>query len=355
MNDHSELQSTQPRCLICDREYSQTSCVSMGGPSDQSGLISRITCPYCGDYRLLFLFEGGAPAIEPSARYALSMACRRKNLGELKPDGRIQTLFIDTAETAGNLALNFRAPDDALEQLDFLLATFAEFAPNLTQETPELTPGTWTALVGLPDHNMFRKVCVLAEEYGYLKASDSNIETWALTLAGWERVRQIREVARAKNDAFVAMWFHPGMDNLWRDGFHPALAGQSWNPVRIDQEHFSGRIDDEIMKRVRRSGLLIADITGARHGVYFEAGFAMGLGVPVIWTCNQGWRTQLQTEVNPNNLAEPTFEEKSWFDVAHFDTRTFQHILWKDAEDLKRQLSTRLEALGLVPGSRPNL
>jgi len=323
----------------------------MGGPQDQSGLVSRITCPYCGDYRLLFLFEGGYPSIEPSARYALSMACRRKNLGEPKSDGRSQTLYIDSAETAGNLSLNYRVPGDAIEQLDFLLVTFAEFAPNLSQETPEFTLGAWTALVGLPDHNAFRRICAMAEEAGYLQASDMNVETWSLTLAGWERVRQIREVTRAKKDAFVAMWFHQSMNQIWEQGFHPALSDLGWIPVRIDKEHFSGRIDDEILKRIRKAGVLIADITGARHGVYFEAGFALGLGIHVIWTCNTGWRTMLQTEVNPNDLTPPKVEERGWFDVAHFDTHTFPHILWKDAEDLKRQLSTRLEALGLSPGS----
>ncbi len=32
---------------------------------------------------------------------------------------------------------------------------------------------------------------------------------------------------------------------------------------------------------------MIADFTGHRGGVYFEAGFAHGLGIPVIWTCRE--------------------------------------------------------------------
>ena len=352
MGETFEIMGPQSNCLICERENARTTCSAAGPLPDNSGMVNRLTCPYCGEYRVLFLFEGGPPTIEPSARYALSMACRRKNIGEKKPDGLCQTLYIDSKETAAGLALDFRVPGDAIEQLDSLLVAFAEFAPNLTQETPEFTPGTWTALVGLPDHNAFRRICALAEEAGYLQAGNTNIESWALTLRGWERVRQIREVTTARYDAFVAMWFHQSMNDIWHHGFHPALANQGWNPVRIDQEHFSGRIDDEILKRIRRSGLLVADITGARHGVYFEAGFALGLGVPVIWTCNQGWRTLLQAEVHSNELTLPRFEEKEWFDVAHFDTKTFQHILWKDAEDLHNQLSTRLEALGLTPRSK---
>lgn len=47
------------------------------------------------------------------------------------------------------------------------------------------------------------------------------------------------------------------------------------------------RIDDKILAEIRRSGLLVADFTGHRQGVYFEAGFALGLDVPVIWCCRE--------------------------------------------------------------------
>ena len=39
--------------------------------------------------------------------------------------------------------------------------------------------------------------------------------------------------------------------------------------------------------RPRHGGLVVADFTGHRGGVYFEAGFARGLGIPVVWTCHK--------------------------------------------------------------------
>jgi len=49
--------------------------------------------------------------------------------------------------------------------------------------------------------------------------------------------------------------------------------------------HHNEKICDKIVSEIRKSGLLVADFTGNRGGVYFEAGFAMGLSIPVIWTC----------------------------------------------------------------------
>ena len=59
----------------------------------------------------------------------------------------------------------------------------------------------------------------------------------------------------------------------------------------------------------------MADVTQQRQGVYFEAGFAQGLNIPVIWTVS---------EKDKDNI--------------HFDTRQFNHIIWQTTEDLKNQL-----------------
>lgn len=352
--ESSGINNGNTDCRICGRAKASATNAGTTGSGSQQGIVSRMTCPYCGEYRILGLIEGGYPTIEPGSRFALSRAAISKNMEPRKEDGRVQTIFLDSTETAARLALDFPAPADAVEQLDLMLETFARSAPNLTEETPEdISALTWTALIGLPDQNTFRGICALAEEAGLLAASNTSQETWSLTLAGWDRVRKLREKPRSKDDAFVAMWFHPKMDSLWQHGFHPALSELGWKPVRIDREHFLGRVDDEIMKRIRRAGVLVADITGARPGVYFEAGFALGLGIPVIWTCNENWRTQLQIEVFPDEVTPPRMEERTWFEMAHFDTKTFPHILWKDAEDLKLKLSARIEGLGLSPGRGP--
>lgn len=144
---------------------------------------------------------------------------------------------------------------------------------------------------------------------------------FTLTLDGWKRVRELKQRTATSNQAFVAMWFDAEMNPSWKQGFEPALTQAQYNPFRVDLDEHNGKIDDHIIANIRKSGLLVADFTGNRGGVYFEAGFAMGLGVPVIWTCRTDHENKL-----------------------HFDTRQYNHILWATPKELKKKLTARIEA-----------
>ncbi len=43
---------------------------------------------------------------------------------------------------------------------------------------------------------------------------------------------------------FVAMWFDPCMDKVYTEGFKPAIEAAGYDPYRVDQYHFLGKIDD---------------------------------------------------------------------------------------------------------------
>lgn len=134
--------------------------------------------------------------------------------------------------------------------------------------------------------------------------------------------------------AFVAMWFDAQLDEAFLRGFVPAIESIGYRPMRIDKKEHLNKIDDEIIAEIRRSRFLVADFTSevltdreravavARGGVYYEAGFAQGLGIPVIWTVRQ-----------------------DCIDHVHFDTRQYAHIVWKDPSDLAAKLSARIGAV----------
>ena len=127
------------------------------------------------------------------------------------------------------------------------------------------------------------------------------------------------------SQAFVAMWFVDKMNDAYVKGIEPAIKDTGYNPVRIDRKLDANKVDDEIFAEIRRSRFLVADMTqgddGARGGVYFEAGLASGLELPVLYTC---------------------FHEKK--NLLSFATRQFYHILWETPEDLHKQLVMRILA-----------
>ena len=43
-----------------------------------------------------------------------------------------------------------------------------------------------------------------------------------------------------------------------------------------------------MLVEIRRARFLLAELTGDNSGVYWEAGYATGLGRPVFYTCQKG-------------------------------------------------------------------
>ena len=152
-----------------------------------------------------------------------------------------------------------------------------------------------------------------------------------LTVPGYERLAALDASHTPSTQAFVAMWFHPSTQAAWEEGIRPGIVAAGYEPLRIDQKEHSNKIDDEIVAEIRKSRFVVADFTqgegGARGGVYYEAGYAHGLNIPVIFTC----RADVLGEL-------------------HFDTRQYNHIDWETPQELRERLTKRI---GAVVGEGP--
>jgi len=118
------------------------------------------------------------------------------------------------------------------------------------------------------------------------------------------------------------MWFDKSMDSILDNAIYLAVEEAGYEPIRIDRVEHIDKVDDKIIAEIRSSKFVIADLTGHRNGVYFEAGFALGLGIPVVWC-----------------VREDQLEK------AHFDVRQFNLIIWKNEKDLKEKLLNRIKAV----------
>lgn len=119
---------------------------------------------------------------------------------------------------------------------------------------------------------------VAAGELGFFDTQRSLI-----TLDGWRRIEALQATTPQSRQAFVAMWFAKELDDAWLNGFQKGIEETKYyHAIRIDSVEHNEKIDDRIFAEIRRSGLVVADFTGDRGGVYFEAGYAMGLGITVI-------------------------------------------------------------------------
>ena len=87
---------------------------------------------------------------------------------------------------------------------------------------------------------------------------------------------------------FIAMAFgNADTDRLYDGTIIPLLDKMGITPFRVDRSNRNEDIDNQIISEIRQCDFVISDLTYARPSVYFEAGFAHGLKVPVIFTCRE--------------------------------------------------------------------
>jgi nucleoside 2-deoxyribosyltransferase len=85
----------------------------------------------------------------------------------------------------------------------------------------------------------------------------------------------------------------------------------------------AGIIDNIMRQQIRDCAFVIADLTHKNNGAYWEAGYAEGLGKPVIYTCN-----------------EDIFQN----DGTHFDTNHCTTLMWNNDKDDLIRFEDTLEA-----------
>ena len=200
---------------------------------------------------------------------------------------------------------------------------------DIKRDTP--SPYAWS------ESTVWEEVAYLLNylrECGWLSQAESDsrmnglagLDHGVVTVAGYNQIAELT-TAVDSTQAFVAMWFNPDVNQVYDHGIRPAVEAAGFTPYRVDRENFLGKIDDQIIAEIRRSRLLIADMThgneGARGSVYFEAGFALGLGIPMIYTCRS-----------------------DMFNELHFDTRQYPHLGWTNLEidTFRQNLENKIRA-----------
>jgi len=110
------------------------------------------------------------------------------------------------------------------------------------------------------------------------------------------------------NQCFIAMWFpsekhkkYEQMKNT-REAISQAVSNLGYIPILIDEKEHNNQIVPEIIYEIKKSKFLIADITGHRNGVYYEAGIMEGLERQTIICCEQDDFNKKHFDIAQKNL-----------------------------------------------------
>ena len=131
-------------------------------------------------------------------------------------------------------------------------------------------------------------------------------------LKGWEHYENLREGSGKYRKAFMAMKFDDSkLDRVFTDVFKPSAKQAGFDLFTLNEVLRAGLIDDRLRVEIQASDFLIADLTHDNNGAYWEAGYAEGMGKPVIYTCEKR-----------------KFESDK---TTHFDANHHLTVLWEDA------------------------
>lgn len=296
-------------CHLCRRNLS-------GEGTHPNRDMHFATCACCGSYFIDRLATEIIPSLSDAVRYSLIAAVRAAS-----DQGRKLELDQSNLAKVASSAPRWRT---LLEGIDRLLLLLANRASGWLSPVP-IQKSLDYPLICARGEQEVNELLVVADKLGFLQEGGPNV---AITVKGWQRIDELRATQPDSRQAFVAMWFDVQLDDAWLQGFKDGIErSEYYTAVRVDSVEHNQKIDDRIIAEIRRSGLVVADFTGQRGGVYFEAGYAHGLGIPIIWTCRSDHADSL-----------------------HFDTRQYNHIIWSSPSELADRLHERIAATVLPQG-----
>lgn len=147
----------------------------------------------------------------------------------------------------------------------------------------------------------------------------------SLTLRGWQQWEAMSSGRIAGRDGFIAMQF--GDERLDQfvsthiQGTVASILGVNINRVDSPDVSRAGVIDNIMREAIANSAFILVELSHGNKGAYWEAGYAEGLGKPVIYLCEKAvW----------DNLAQRP----------HFDVNHCMTVMWSEeqAESFHQQL-----------------
>ena len=240
-----------------------------------------------------------------------------------------------TTNTIEDMLPNLRLPSPAQQAMN-IVKYFAE----IIQETGELATnpkGSFVAKIGAPNRGAALRIVRQLADDGLLLVQNPTYLMTAnepdgidLTLKGWSQWEAEKRGQMAGSHGFMALKFgDPELDGFKKDVIKPAIEALGYKLEDMRDAARAGLIDNVMRARIRDAAFVLVDLTHDNSGAYWEAGYAEGLGKPVLYICKK-----------------EIFDETG----THFDTNHCTTVMWDVAapDDFSAELQATLRrSLGL--------
>lgn len=312
-----------------------------------------ITCPVCGRYSLVgstwmelvkdphlasYLFHNSFS--ESDCKYRYNTTLSKEKCDEYNKE------FIEGDNTHGRpvhfdkAVVDHWYPKSFSERVDYIMLCLSALIKHIGQsvnlnlkqlcgllfvdqkeEQPLSRNSKWRNVIDCyKEVNFMLNYLVSSSLIACFPAPNMNPESYELTITanGFMRIDSLQKNTAKGKMAFVAMQFGDCTVRL-REAIRKGIEEAGYIAVFIDEVPHNEFITPEIMKYIRDSRFVVVDLTHQNNGAYFEEGYAMGYGKPVIQLCQK--------------------DTKLHFDIAQKNT-----IMWVAEDDIPLRLANRIKA-----------
>ena len=320
------MNSDNDRCPICNN-------IDGGSYQITEHNLGLVSCSICGDYQIdingqnrlsagKLVIDQKVKTITPIDRALISHRTRLAN------ESRRHDISIND-DSLCEIIENYRLPSPREQAIN--LVRFIGDKVSQTGEDIKAPPEYIHAIIGAPRLKAAYDLANELQTKGWLKLNPkggsgtigkdqvpvsvpTNIN---LTLDGWEQYEAEQRGKFAGNYGFIAMQFNePELETFVDTVIRPEIQDKlSCRLEDLRDKSKAGVIDNLMRVAIRDAKFVIADLTHGNNGAYWEAGYAEGLGKPVIYLCEK----------------EKFEKSKEDGGGTHFDTNHCTTIPWSKA------------------------
>jgi hypothetical protein len=239
-----------------------------------------VECSLCGDFRLSNDAEDevSLPLEDPE-----KLALVRHLLRKLQKQQQRPTLDENFFKVARKQRLP--SPAEACDNLISYLAERSGRRPGAIIYC-HLFDVVVCAEIGVVDQGDLIWIIRTLKEKQLVNEPEGTYNSFNLTIEGWQRFEELQRAHISSNYAFFARKFENDvLDEVVEQCLRPAVEQTGFELRSVTQR--AGLIDAIIEDEIRRCKFLLADLSDHNAGAYWEAGFAEGLGKPVIYICRE--------------------------------------------------------------------
>ncbi|MFH1525994.1 MAG: hypothetical protein ABIG69_04965 [Bacteroidota bacterium] len=310
----------EKKCQICGLQ-------SVEHPTEKDSQI--VDCRYCGSYEITGTASAFFFGIKEEAKRVKVSHWVRSNF-------RVKNRILLTREKIEQIVFKFDLPK-LKEQFDSLLLYLCD-SLSKPNEVKQVRIKDLVPIIGAFDANGIEYLVTYLKKYNYLSGQINPLNAsdgtgvrpkelnYSITFEGWNKYEKLIRTNKDSRLAFMAMKFgEEPLNTIYNNVIKDAVAKAGFEIRKLDEEKKAGLIDDKLRVEIRRSKFLIADLTHDNNGAYWEAGFAEGLGMQVIYVCE-----------------EEKFNDKT--KTTHFDANHHLTVLWKKDEEGLKKFAEELKA-----------